>query len=103
MTREEDFFETYFDDLLNLIDARKALLSHPLRASYPPIVDASFCRMLAIVAIWHVEGNDETLPESALVRLSDGVSQVEPRGVEPLTSTMPLGSPTVVDSCGAEC
>ena len=55
MTTDE-FTETYSDDILYLQEGREALLTHPLRNEYSPLLNASFCRLYAIMMIGSIEG-----------------------------------------------
>jgi len=50
-----EFVDTYSDDLGHLLDARTALLTHPLRLEIKEAVDASTCRLLAILMIGSIE------------------------------------------------
>jgi len=50
-----EFIDTYSDDILFLIDDRRALLTHPLRRTFKPLCDASYSRLLAIVIVGSVE------------------------------------------------
>ena len=54
MTTDE-FTETYSDDILYLQEGREALLTHPLRKEYSPLLNASFCRLYAIMMIGSIE------------------------------------------------
>lgn len=55
MAKMPEFIETYSDDILYLIDARKALLTHPFRTEIKTLCDASFCRLLAVFMIGSIE------------------------------------------------
>jgi len=52
-----EFLEAYSDDLISLHEARLALLSHPLRSedAVADLVNASFCRMLAVIVVGNIE------------------------------------------------
>jgi hypothetical protein len=50
-----EFIDTYSDDLLYLIDSRRALLTHPLRTEVKELCDAAFCRLLAVFMVGNIE------------------------------------------------
>lgn len=52
-----EFIDTYSDDLINLHEARHALLTHPLSGHYAFLdyYDASFCRITAVFAVGAIE------------------------------------------------
>lgn len=51
----EEFIDTYSDDIIYLIEARKALLTHPFRTEIKELCDASFCRLLIVFMIGSLE------------------------------------------------
>ena len=51
----EEFIDTYSDDLIYLIEARKALLTHPFRTEIKELCDASFCRLLIVFVVGSLE------------------------------------------------
>ncbi len=53
----EEFIDTYSDDIIYLHEGRAALLTHPLRADWGlrELLDASFCRMLAVFTVGNIE------------------------------------------------
>lgn len=67
----EEFIDTYSDDLLYLIDARKTLLTNPLRTEYKEMCDASFCRILAVFTIGSIEAMLETWRSKDKVNILD--------------------------------
>ena len=50
-----EFVDTYSDDLIYLQEARKVLLTHPLRREVEHLCNASFCRMFAVMIIGSIE------------------------------------------------
>ncbi|WP_027230372.1 hypothetical protein [Phyllobacterium sp. UNC302MFCol5.2] len=52
-----EFIDTYSDDLINLHEARHALLTHPLGGHYAfsDHFDASFCRIMAVFMVGAIE------------------------------------------------
>jgi hypothetical protein len=52
-----EFIDTYSDDLTHLHDAWRALLTHPLSDywAFPALLDASFCRVAAIVWVGGID------------------------------------------------
>jgi hypothetical protein len=52
-----EFIDAYSVDLIYLLEARNALLTHPLRNDYvlQPNLDASFCRLLAVFMVGSIE------------------------------------------------
>jgi hypothetical protein len=52
-----EFIDTYSDDLINLHEARRALLTHPLSEHYAFLgyLDASFCRITAVFVVGAIE------------------------------------------------
>ncbi|WP_173931661.1 hypothetical protein [Chelativorans sp. Marseille-P2723] len=53
-----EFIDTYSDDLITIHEARSAAYTHPLRADYAfaePLLDASFCRILAVFVVGGIE------------------------------------------------
>jgi hypothetical protein len=68
-----EFIDTYSDDLISLHEARAALLSHPLRSEYTigNLIDASFCRMLAVFVIGSLEALLETWRDRDRVSILD--------------------------------
>jgi hypothetical protein len=52
-----EFIDTYSDDLIYLLEARSALLTHPLKTYYgfQAYLDASFCRVLAVFMVGSIE------------------------------------------------
>ena len=50
-----EFIDTFSDDLIYLKEARAALLTHPLRREFGPLLDASFCRLMAVFVIGSIE------------------------------------------------
>jgi hypothetical protein len=55
MPQADEFIDTYSDDVLYIIDARKTLLTHPFRAEIKALCDASFCRLLIVFMIGSIE------------------------------------------------
>lgn len=51
----EEFIDTYSDDLDYLIEARKALLTHPFRTEVKELCDASFCRLFIVFMVDGIE------------------------------------------------
>jgi hypothetical protein len=51
----EEFTNTYSDDIIYLREAREALLTHPLRSEMPNYCNASLSRIYAIVMIGSIE------------------------------------------------
>ncbi len=53
----EEFIDTYSDDVIYLHEARRALLTHPLRGDYAfgEYLNASFCRMLTVFVVGGIE------------------------------------------------
>lgn len=52
----DEFTDTYSDDIGYLREARKALLTHPLRCEIPELCNASLCRVYAILMVGSIEG-----------------------------------------------
>jgi len=53
-----EFIDTYSDDLITIHEARSAAYTHPLRGDYAfadSLLDASFCRILAVFVIGGIE------------------------------------------------
>lgn len=50
-----EFVDTFSDDVIYLHEARKVLLTHPLRSEREDLCNASFCRMFAIIMIGSIE------------------------------------------------
>lgn len=50
-----EFVDTYSDDVLYLLEARSALLTHPLRNESKELLDASICRLFAVFMIGSIE------------------------------------------------
>jgi len=50
-----EFIDTYSDDLLYIIEARKVLLTHPFRREIKELCDASFCRLLIVFMVGSIE------------------------------------------------
>lgn len=50
-----EFVDTYSDDVIYLLEGRTALLTHPLRAELPELLNASTCRLLAVFMIGNIE------------------------------------------------
>jgi hypothetical protein len=50
-----EFVDTYSDDLLYLIEARKVLLTHPFRVEYKKLCDASFSRLFIVFMVDGIE------------------------------------------------
>lgn len=52
-----EFIDSYSDDLISLREGRHALLTHPLRSDDVAVnlVNASFCRMLAVIVVGSIE------------------------------------------------
>lgn len=53
-----EFIDTYSDDLITIHEARAAAYTHPLRGDYAfaeSLLDASFCRILAVFVIGGIE------------------------------------------------
>jgi hypothetical protein len=61
-----EFIDAYSDDLIYLLEARNALLTHPLRNDYilQPNLDASFCRLLAVFMVGSIEANADGMARS---------------------------------------
>ena len=53
--KNDEFVDTYSDDIIYLQEARKALLTHPLRNEIPVLCNASLCRIYAIMMIGNIE------------------------------------------------
>jgi hypothetical protein len=51
-----EFIDTYSDDILNLVEAHRAFLTHPLLNSWPDNANATFCRILAVFMVGTIEG-----------------------------------------------
>jgi len=51
----EEFIDTYSDDIIYLIEARKDLLTHPFRTENKELCDASFCRLLIVFIVGGIE------------------------------------------------
>jgi hypothetical protein len=53
----DEFIDSYSDDLISLQEGRLALLTHPLRSDnvLAGFVNASFCRMLAVIVVGSIE------------------------------------------------
>ena len=51
----EEFIDTYSDDLLYLIDSRKCLLTSPFRIESKDLCNASFCRLFAVFMVGSIE------------------------------------------------
>src|SRR5262245_20580075 len=68
-----EFIDTYSDDLLILHDARAALLTHPLKGYYGfrDLLDASFCRIIAVFTIGGIEAMLESWRERDRINILD--------------------------------
>ncbi len=54
----DEFINTYSDDLITIHEARAAAYTHPLRGDYAladSLLDASFCRILAVFVVGSIE------------------------------------------------
>ena len=54
-TKISEFVDTYSDDIIYLQEARRVLLTHPLRREIKDLCDTSFCRMFAVIMIGSIE------------------------------------------------
>lgn len=73
MSRDEEFFETYSDDLISLFEGRLALLTHPLRNEVEELVTASYARLLIVFVYGALEVLiRETLPDGVGTKCLDG-------------------------------
>lgn len=50
-----EFIDAYSDDIIYLQEARKVLLTHPLRREIEELCNASFCRMFAVIMVGAIE------------------------------------------------
>lgn len=57
MPEINEFIDAYSDDLLYLLEARRALITHPLRGDYAfgELLNASFCRLFIAWAVQAIE------------------------------------------------
>ncbi|WP_421230795.1 hypothetical protein [Aeromonas sp. 603079] len=51
----QQFIDTYSDDIIYLRDARETLLSHPLRIEIPSLCNAALCRLYIVAVIGSIE------------------------------------------------
>lgn len=50
-----EFIDTYSDDVIYIVEARKILLTHPFRTEIKELCDASFCRLLIVFVVSSLE------------------------------------------------
>jgi hypothetical protein len=53
--QNQQFIDTYSDDIIYLRDARDSLLSHPLRIEIPSLCNAALCRLYIVAVIGSIE------------------------------------------------
>lgn len=51
----DEFIDTYSDDILYLIKARKVLLTYPFSAEIRELCNAVFCRLLIVFIVGSIE------------------------------------------------
>lgn len=69
-----EFIDTYSDDLITIHEARAAAYTHPLRGDYAfaeSLLDASFCRILAVFVIGGIEAMLESWRERDKFKVLD--------------------------------
>jgi hypothetical protein len=69
-----EFIDTYSDDLITIHEARAAAYTHPLRGDYAfaeSLLDASFCRILAVLVIGGIEAMLESWRERDKFKVLD--------------------------------